>query len=498
MPGSSSCTVRAPARTRVERTEQIFQAIEDNIRQQIPATDLGLMLDNIGLPQRVYNLAFTDGSTIGVNDGQILLQLKEGHAPTADYIKQLRPELPVAFPDVQFYFQPADLVTQILNFGIPAQIDVQVQGRDRAANQEIAKELQKRLSDLPGLADVHVQQELNAPELLYTIDRARAQQLGLSVNQIVNDVNISLSSSEQVSPNFWTDPKLGIPYYFAVQTPEYRIASKSDLDNTPIAASVSGGRVVPTTLANVATAKQLAVQSVSNHSNIQPVYDVYASVQDRDLGSAAGMIRQVAQEVRGKLGAADRIVIRGQIASMDGAFANLTIGLLFAAVFVYALMVVNYQSFIDPLAVILALPGAGSGILLLLFVTGTTLSVPSLMGAIMSIGVASANSILLVTFAREQREAGMSAFDAALSAGVTRLRPVLMTAAAMIVGMLPMAIGAPGEEQNAVLARAVIGGVAVGTVTTLLFVPYLYSIIGKFERRREELQQTLTNLGTST
>jgi multidrug efflux pump subunit AcrB len=490
--------VRAPARTRVERTEQIFQAIEDNIRQQIPATDLGLMLDNIGLPQRVYNLAFTDGSTIGVNDGQILLQLKEGHAPTADYIKQLRPELPVAFPDVQFYFQPADLVTQILNFGIPAQIDVQVQGRDRASNQEIAKELQKRLSDLPGLADVHVQQELNAPELLYTIDRARAQQLGLSVNQIVNDVNISLSSSEQVSPNFWTDPKLGIPHYFAVQTPEYRIASKSDLDNTPIAASVSGGRVVPTTLANVATAKQLAVQSVSNHSNIQPVYDVYASVQDRDLGSAAGMIRQVAQEVRGKLGAADRIVIRGQIASMDGAFANLTIGLLFAAVFVYALMVVNYQSFIDPLAVILALPGAGSGILLLLFVTGTTLSVPSLMGAIMSIGVASANSILLVTFAREQREAGMSAFDAALSAGVTRLRPVLMTAAAMIVGMLPMAIGAPGEEQNAVLARAVIGGVAVGTVTTLLFVPYLYSIIGKFERRREELQQTLTNLGTST
>jgi multidrug efflux pump subunit AcrB len=318
------------------------------------------------------------------------------------------------------------------------------------------------------------------------------------VNQIVNDVNISLSSSQQVSPNFWTDPKSGIPYYFAVQTPEYRIASKNDLDNTPIAASVSRGVVVPNTLGNVATAKRVSVQSLSNHSNIQPVYDVYASVQDRDLGSAATAIRQVVQEMQGKLGPSDRIVIRGQIASMDGAFSNLAIGLVFAAVFVYALMVVNYQSFVDPLAVILALPGAASGILLMLFVTVTTLSVPSLMGAIMSVGVASANSILLVTFAREQREAGMSAFEAALSAGVTRLRPVLMTAAAMIVGMMPMAIGAPGEEQNAVLARAVIGGVAIGTVTTLLFVPYLYSVIGKFERRRRDLPQALTHLGVST
>jgi multidrug efflux pump subunit AcrB len=239
----------------------------------------------------------------------------------------------------------------------------------------------------------------------------------------------------------------------------------------------------------------MAVQSVYNHSNIQAVYDVYASVQDRDLGSTAAAIRNMVQQMQGKLGPADRIVIRGQIDSMNQAFANLAIGLLFAAVFVYALMVVNYQSFIDPLAVILALPGAGSGIILLLFATGTTFSVPSLMGAIMAVGVASANSILLVTFAREQREAGMSAFQAALSAGTTRLRPVLMTAAAMIVGMLPMAIGGPGEEQNAALARAVIGGVAVGTITTLLFVPYLYSIFGKFERRRAELPQSLMQLG---
>jgi multidrug efflux pump subunit AcrB len=478
--------VRAPARTRIERTEQMFSAIEDNIRQQIPAQDLGLVLDNIGLPQRVYNLAFTDGTTIGVNDGQILLQLKDGHAPTADYVRKLRMELPIAFPDVQFYFQPADLITQVLNFGVPAQIDVQVQGRDRSANQAIAKTLQQRLADIPGVVDAHVHQELDAPELFYTIDRTRAEELGLTINQVASDLNITLSSSEQVSPNFWTDPKTGIPYFFAVQTPEYRITTKSDLDNTPIAGSLSGNAVVPDVLGNIASAHRIAVQSVYNQSNIQPVYDIYASLQSRDLGSAAIAIQRAVQDVQNRLGPGDRIVIRGQIESMNGAFTDLLMGLLFAAVFVYALMVANYQSFIDPLAVILALPGAGSGIILMLFVTGTTLSVPSLMGAIMSVGVASANSILLVTFAREQREAGMNSFQAALSAGTTRLRPVLMTAAAMVVGMLPMAIGGPGEEQNAVLARAVIGGVMAGTVTTLLFVPYLYSVIGQFGRRRRE------------
>ena len=475
--------VRAPARTRIDRTEQIFAAVEDSIRRQIPPRDLGLVLDNIGIPQRSYNLAFTDGTTIGVNDGQILIQLKPGHAPTRDVVKRLRQSLPAAFPDVQFYFQAGDLVTQVLNFGIPSQIDVQVQGRDRDANQQIAKTLQQRLANIPGLVDVHVQQELDAPELSYTIDRTRAQELGLSVTQIANNLNISLSSSEQVSPNFWTDPKSGVPYYFAVQTPEYRIASKNDLDNTPIAGSLAGGAVVPDVLGNVASARRVPVESVYNQSNIQPVYDVYASLQGRDLGGAANAIQQVVQDVKSKLGPADRIVVRGQIDSMHGAFADLTVGLLIAAVFVYALMVVNYQSFIDPLAVILALPGAGSGIVLMLFVTGTTFSVPSMMGAIMSVGVASANSILLVTFAREQREAGLNPVQAALSAATTRLRPVLMTAAAMVVGMVPMAIGGPGEEQNAVLARAVIGGVLAGTMATLLFVPYLYSVVGRFERR---------------
>ena len=487
--------VRAPARTRIETTEQIFHAVEDNIRRQIPPKDRGLVLDNIGLPQRLYNLAYTDGSTIWMNDGQILIQLNKGHAPTARYIRKLRQELPVAFPDVLFYFQPADLATQVLNFGVPSQIDVQVVGRDRAANENIATELAKRLANIPGIVDSHVQQELDAPELFYTVDRARAQQMGLNISQIADNVNISLSSSEQVSPNFWSDPKNGIPYYFAVQTPEYRISNKQQLDNTLIAASLSGDAVVPDLLGNVATSKREAVQSVYTHSNIQEVYDVYASVQDRDLGGAARAIQNVVRQAQGKLGPADHIVIRGQIASMNQAFGDLTIGLLFAAVFVYALMVVNYQSFLDPLAVLLALPGAGSGLVLMLFATGTTFSVPSLMGAIMAIGVASANSILLVTFAREQREAGMSAFEAALSAGTTRLRPVLMTATAMAVGMLPMAIGGPGEEQNAALARAVIGGVMIGTITTLLFVPYLYSVLGKFEHRQSELPEDLTKSG---
>jgi multidrug efflux pump subunit AcrB len=489
--------VRAPARTRIERTEQIFQAIEDNIRAQIPAKDLRLILDNIGLPARTYNLAFTDGSTIGVNDGIIQIELGDEHEPTAEIIKKLRAELPVAFPDVLFYFQPADMVTQVLNFGVPTQIDVQVQGRARENNKQIAALLQQKMANIPGLVDAHTQQELNAPEMNYVVDRTRAQQLGLNMQAVANNLNISLSSSEQVTPNFWTDSTNGIPYYFAVQTPEYRIANKTQLDNTPVTSALDiNGTPIPNVLGSIATGQRAGIQSVFNQSNIQAVYDVWGSVQNRDLGSVAAEIQKIVEEVEPQLKPGNHIVIRGQIESMQAAFGNLTVGLLFAAVFVYMLMVVNYQSFLDPLAVILALPGAGAGILLMLFVTGTTLSVPSLMGAIMAIGVASANSILLVTFAREQRQAGASAFQAALSAGTTRLRPVLMTAAAMIVGMLPMAIGGPGEEQNAVLARAVIGGVMVGTITTLLFVPYLYSVIGRLKRREAGFSAKLAHQGS--
>jgi multidrug efflux pump subunit AcrB len=488
--------VRAPARTRIERTEQIFQAVEDNIRKQIPAGSLRFIVDDIGLPQLSQNLAYSDGSTIGVNDGVIQIQLAEGHPPTAALIKQLRAELPAAFPDVTFYFQPADLVTQVLNFGIPTQIDVQVQGRDRENNKRIAALLQEQLAEVPGIVDTHVQQELDAPEMAYAIDRTRAQQLGLTMQTIANQLNTSLSSDQQIAPNFWTDVKNGIPYYLTVQTPEYRIASKDQLDNTPVGSrTTTTGTPVAEVLGNIATAHRVGVQSVYSQSNIQPVYDVYGSLQGRDLGSTAGAIQTIASGLSKQLKPGNHIVIRGQIESMNAAFTSLTIGLIFAAVFVYLLMVINYQSFLDPLAVVLALPGTGAGILLMLFVTGTTLSVPSLMGSIMAVGVASANSILLVTFAREQLEAGMSAFQAALFAGTTRLRPVLMTAAAMVVGMLPMAIGGPGEEQNAVLARAVIGGVLVGTMTTLLVVPYLYSTIGRRATRATAQPHVPATLG---
>jgi multidrug efflux pump subunit AcrB len=475
---------RAAPRTRIERTEQIFQDIEDKVREVIPPSDLDLVLDNIGLPARTYNLAFTDGTAIGVNDGQILISLRPGHAATAGYVRRLRAELAAAFPDVLFYFQPADMVTQILNFGVASQIDVQIQGQDRAHNRDVANELRKRVAQLAGVVDVHLQQELDAPELYYEVDRTRAQQFGLNVNSIATNLNVSLSSSQQVAPNFWTDPAQGIPYYLAVQTPERRISSINALNNTPVTSQASARAPVPNTLSNVAAMRRVGVQSVFTHTNIQPAFDIYASVQDRDLGTAAGAVQKIVSDLQRELKPGNRIVVRGQIQSMNSAFANLGIGLLFAAVFVYLLMVVNYQSFLDPLAIILALPGAGAGILLMLFVTGTTISVPSLMGAIMSVGVASANSILLVSFAREQRHAGLSAIDAAIAAGRTRIRPVLMTAAAMVAGMIPMAIGGGGEEQNAVLARAVIGGVLVGTLTTLLFVPYLYAIIGRYHRVR--------------
>ena len=477
--------VRAPARTRIEDTEKYFQRVEDYIRGVIPNSERELILDNIGLPQRLYNLAFTDNTIIGVNDGTIQISLKPDHRPTQEYLRKLRQGLPEAFPDLLFYFQPADMVTQILNFGVPTEIDVQIQGRD-PSNVELAKEAQKRLANIQGVVDAHIQQELDAPNLYFKIDRTRAQNLNLQAQQIVNDLTISLSSSEQVYPNFWIDAKQGIPYYLAVQTPERQVSTVNDLLNTSIT-SASGGAVspIPNTLGNVATMSRRYIQSVINHNNVAPVYDIYASVSDRDLGSVASEINKVIAELQPKLKPGNTMSLLGQAASMDSAFNRFTIGLLFAAVFVYLLMVVNFQDFLDPLAVILGLPGAGCGIIIMLFITGTTLSVPSLMGAIMAIGVASANSILLVTFARERLLKGVPAAQAACEAGRTRLRPVLMTAGAMIVGMLPMAIGGPGEEQNSVLARAVIGGLLVGTLTTLFVVPYVYAIIHGLKDRSQ-------------
>ncbi|WP_045835185.1 efflux RND transporter permease subunit [Hyphomicrobium sp. 99] len=478
--GQIQLHVRAPAGTRIETTEKIFQAVENKIREVIPESERELIVDNIGLPARAYNLAFADGSTIGVNDGVILVALKEGHAPTANYVRQLREALPTAFPEDVFYFQAADIVTQILNFGLPAQIDVRTVGYDRTTNLHVAQELRKRMAAIPGVVDAHLQQEVYGPAFYATIDRARAQQLGLNANTVATNVNISLSSSEQVTPNFWTDPKSGIPYYLAVQTPEPRIASLNDLANTPVSAAVTAaGALIPGLLSNVATFKRDTVPTNSNQTNIQPVYEVYASIQGRDLGGVAADINKIVTDLQSQLSPGNTIQVVGQIQSMKDSFHNLGIGLLFAAVFVYLLMVVNYQNFGDPFVVILALPVTFCGILTMLFITGTTLNVPSLMGAIMAVGVASANSILLVTFAREQQLAGKPASEAAVDAGRTRIRPVLMTAAAMIVGMIPMAIGGAGDEQNAVLARAVIGGLLFATPTTLLIVPYLFAKLRK-------------------
>ena len=478
--GQIQLHVRAPAGTRIETTERIFQAVENKIREIIPERERNLIVDNIGLPARSYNLAFADGSTIGVNDGVILVALKEGHAPTGDYVGKLREALPAAFPDVLFYFQPADMVTQILNFGLPAQIDVRTVGYDRVTNLRLANELRRRIAAIPGIADAHLQQEVEGPAFYATIDRARAAQLGLNANTIASNVNVSLSSSEQVTPNFWTDPKSGIPYYFAVQTPEPKVSSLNDLGNTPVSTALNSAEgPVPGLLSNVATFTRGSLPTNTNQTNIQPVYEVYASVAGRDLGSVSAEIKKIVAELSKQLSPGNSIQVIGQIQSMNDAFRDLAIGLVFAAVLVYLLMVVNYQNFGDPFVVILALPATFCGILTMLFVTGTTLNVPSLMGAIMAVGVASANSILLVTFAREQQLAGKPAFAAAIDAGHTRIRPVLMTAAAMIVGMLPMAIGGAGEEQNAALARAVIGGLLFATPTTLLIVPCLFAKLRK-------------------
>jgi multidrug efflux pump subunit AcrB len=500
--------VRAPPGTRIEVTEQIFQKVEDKIREVIPKQDLDLIVDNFGVPARSYNWAFADGTSIAVNDGVIMVSLKEGHAPTADYLRKLREVLPAALPEDMFYFQPADMATQILNFGLTAQIDVRTVGYDRVKNLRIAEELRRRIAAIPGVVDAHLQQEVYAPDFYVQIDRARALQFGITASDIGNNLGTSLSSSAQVSPNFWTDPTNGIPYYIAVQTPEYQVHSLGDLGNTPVSTGtsapatqpvpgelgnvatvtrepVSTGTAPPTTqlvpgeLSNAATFTRDSVPGSANQANIQPVYEVYASTQGRDLGSIATDIDKITTDLQKQLAPGNTIQVTGQIDSMNQAFRDMTIGLLFAAVFVYLLMVVNYQNFGDPFVVILALPATFCGIVTMLYITGTTLSVPPLMGAIMAVGVASANSILLVTFAREQQLAGMTAFDAAISAGHTRIRPVLMTATAMIVGMIPMAIGGPGEEQNAALARAVIGGLLFATPTTLLVVPYLFAMLRK-------------------
>ena len=476
--------VRGPTGLRLEETERLFQAVEDEIRRVIPARDLDLILDNIGMPAINYNLSYDDGSTVAMNDGQILINLKEQHGSTDQYVRRLRAALREKFPSATFYFQPADIITQILNFGLPAPIDVQVVGNDADNNRRVALDLLARVKAVRGAVDTHLHQIVDSPSFFVNVDRVRASEIGLTELQIANDLNTSLSSSFQVSPNFWADPKTGVPYQVAVQTPEYRLSSISDLTNTPLMLSGRDGTKLEM-LSNVATLSREPMQTLITHSNIQRTFDIYANVQDRDLGSVEADLKQILPEFQKRLKPGNQIVLRGQIQSKNDAFLHLGLGLIGALVFVYLLMVLNFQNWGDPFVVLAALPLAFCGIVGSLFITQTTLSIPSLMGAIMSIGVASANSILLVTFAREHREAtGCSATEAAIIAGRTRLRPVLMTASAMFVGMLPMSLGlAEGSEANAALARAVLGGIAVGTCSTLLFVPFLYAVLRRGEVR---------------
>ena len=477
--------VRAPAGTRIEQTEHYFNEVDNAIRDIIPAAELELVLDHIGLPNRTYAMAFGDSATTGGADGEILVALSHHRSrSTPDYVAQLRQELPQRFPELTFFFQPADIVSQILNFGLPAPIDIQIAGLNRQQNFDMATEIAGRIRSIRGVVDVHLHQVMNVPKLHIEVDQTRARELGLTQLEISNSVLVSLSGSGQVQPNFWVDPAKGISYLVETRTPTYKLDNVDAINGLPLTSARNPGVHL---LANVARLERGVTPEVANHTNVQPTFDVYANVQGRDLGSVASEINRVLDEYRAKLAPGNTIAMRGQVDSMESAFLRLGFGLIFAAVLVYLLMVVNFQSWLDPFIIITALPGAFVGIVWSLYLWHTTFSVPALMGAIMSIGVATANSILLVTFANEQQEEGKSALDAALEAGRTRMRPVLMTAAAMIIGMLPMSLGlGEGGEQNAPLGRAVIGGLAVATLTTLLFVPVVYSLLRHDKRSQAQ------------
>jgi len=473
--------VSAPSGTRLEESEQIFSRIEDVIREVVPPSDIATVIDNIGIPQSI-NLAFSDNATISAADGEILVSLKPDHrGSTPAYMKMLREKLAARFPDLNFYFQPADIVSQILNFGLPAPIDIQIAGY-APQNYGIAREIEARLKQIPGAVDVGLHQVTNAPELRVRVDRTRAQELGFTERDVANSVLISLSGTSQLTPNFWADPKTGINYPVAIQTPQHLVDSVDALTSTSLA-----GRdpAHPQLLGNIISLDRAETPAVESHTNVQPVFDVYANVQGADLGRVSDKVTKVMNQVHSKLAPGSTVTVRGQVESMNTAFSKLGLGLIFAAVLIYFLMVVNFQSWTDPFIIITALPGAFAGILWMLFLTHTTFNVESMMGAIMSIGVATSNSILMISFANEQLREGRTALDAAILAGHTRLRPVLMTALAMIIGMVPMALGlGEGGEQNAPLGRAVIGGLLLATVATLFFVPVVFSMIRHKTRLR--------------
>ena len=477
--------VRGRAGLRIEETARLVDQVEQEIRREVPQKEINTILDNLGLPYSGINITYSNSGTIGTSDAEVLVSLTKDHRPTEEYVHQLRETLPRKFPNAEFFFQPADIVSQILNFGLPSPVDIQLVGANYQQNYLIAQQIANRIRHVPGAVDVHVQQMMTLPTLHLDVDRVRAQQVGISERDVAQNVLVSLSSSFQTSPSFWVNPKNGVSYNVNVMSPQYRVDSLQALMNTP----VSNGSSSPQVLANLASVTPAMSPAVVNHYNVTPVVDVYASVDGRDLGGVSDDIQKVITPFRTHLPRGTDLEIRGQVQTMQSSFSGLTFGLIMSVVLVYLLIVVNFQSWLDPFIIITALPGALAGILWVLFITHTTLSVPALTGAVMSIGVATANSILLISFARERMDEGLDPIKAAVEAGYTRMRPVVMTALAMIIGMLPLAMGlGEGGEQNAPLGRAVIGGLLFATVATLFFVPVVFSLFHGRRLRRTSLQ----------
>src|SRR5262245_14264716 len=477
---------RAPTGTRIEETARIADAVEATIRELIPKDQLETILDNLGVPNSTINLSYSNSGVIGTFDGEILMSLREGHRPTEGFVTLLRAELPRRFPGIEFFFQPADIVTQILNFGLPAAIDVQFSGPNVTQNAALAAELVKSIRQIPGTVDVHLHQRIDNPSVDLQMDRSRLQQVGLTAFNVGQNVLVSLAGSFRTAPAFWLNPQNGVVYQIAMQTPQYRVESLDALLNIPVGTNNAAAGGATQLLGNLVEASPARSPAVVTRYDISPSIDVYVSVQGTDLASVATRVQEKLDELKPRLPRGTRVTMRGQVETMRASFVGLGVGLAMAIVLVYLLIVVNFQSWVDAAIIIAALPAALAGIAWMLFITGTTLSVPALTGAIMCMGVATANSILLVSFAKDRTTMGASASQAALDAGATRIRPVMMTALAMIIGMIPMALGiGEGAEQNAPLGRAVIGGLLFATISTLLFVPVVYAgIQERLARRR--------------
>ncbi|MGO8829456.1 MAG: efflux RND transporter permease subunit [Steroidobacteraceae bacterium] len=479
--------MRLPTGTRIEETARTADQVEGAIRGIVPARDLGAVLDNLGLPYSGINLSYSNSGTIGTLDGEIQISLNAGHRPTARYVEQMRRELPRLFPGVEFFFQPADMMTQILNFGLPAAIDVQITGNDLRGNYQIAARLMKQIRQVRGTVDTHIQQRLDLPAVSLTMDRTQLQQLGLSASDVAQDLLVSTAGTTQTSPAFWLNPANGVVYTLAVQSPQYAVDSLDALLRIP----VTPGTALPQTtapqlLGNLVTVRPAVQIAVASRYNLAPATDIYVGVQGRDMGSVAGEIATMVNQLRGQLPRGAQIALLGQARTMSSSFLQLGVGLVMAIVLVYLLIVVNFQSWVDAFIIITALPAALAGICWMLLLTATHLSVPAMTGAIMTMGVATANSILIVSFARQRMHDGLDPLEAALDAGATRIRPVLMTALAMMIGMIPMALGlGEGAEQNAPLGRAVIGGLLFATVSTLFFVPVIFAgVHRRLEQRK--------------